>query len=209
MSDTTAEPGSPATPATGAATAVRIWQRYFYYFLIGCVAGYAYEYLLITYYYQTPFVNQGPLYGMLLIYGIGGVLLIALLGRFAKRKLRVWKLNLMPVAIALAIMVIVTVVEYIGHWTTETFFSFCPWDYSEKFLNINGRVCLEDSARFVVLGMLLIYGIVPLMEKLFARLTPRQNCMLFSVLAVAFGIDVVLSSVFGFPPGVMQQCPIR
>jgi uncharacterized membrane protein len=173
---------------------VKPCQKYLYYFIITAIIGYIYEYLLLALVYNEQFVNQGPLHGpWLIIYGIGGVIVIALLGRFLTKKVRLGKLNITPVLIALGILVIVTVVEYTGHYIMDTFFDFRPWDYSDKFLNINGRVCLEDSLRFVALGMVGMYGVVPIMEKVFRKITRRQNTVLFIILVSVLAVDVIYS----------------
>ncbi|MCL1837710.1 MAG: putative ABC transporter permease [Propionibacteriaceae bacterium] len=179
------------------ATSIPTWQLYFYYFIIASVCGYIYEYLLLTFYYHDEFVNQGPLHGpMLIIYGIGGVVLIAALQRLTKKPVKIWKINIMPLIISVLIALIVSVIEYIGHWVGETFYGQTLWDYSDKFLNLNGRICLEDTLRFVVLGLIALYIVVPLMGKLRRKITKRQNWILFSIVALVFLIDVGYSIVF-------------
>ena len=99
----------------------------------------------------------------------------------------------MPVLIILLIFVIVCVVEYAGHWLLDTFFDFRPWDYTDKPFNLNGRICLEDSLRFVVLGMLELYVFLPLIDGWLCRISKRQNLALFIVLVAAFAADIVYS----------------
>jgi uncharacterized membrane protein len=115
------------------------------------------------------------------------------LERFIGRKIRLGRLNIMPVLIAVLIFVIVCLVEYVGHWFLDTFFNFRPWDYTEKPLNLNGRICLEDSLRFVVLGLVELYLLLPLVEKLLSRISKRQNTILFTILATLFVADIVYS----------------
>jgi uncharacterized membrane protein len=171
-------------------------QELFYYFVVTSFVGYIYEFLLITFYYKSQFVNQGPLHGpWLFIYGIGGVVVIYALRTVVHRKVRLGKLNIMPVIIALMILLIVAVVEYIGHYILDVFFNLKPWDYSEKFMNINGRICLEDSLRFVVLGMIGMYGIVPLLDRVFSKITKRQNVIMLLIIVVMFVIDIIYSFI--------------
>ncbi|MDR2106701.1 MAG: putative ABC transporter permease, partial [Coriobacteriales bacterium] len=82
---------------------------------------------------------------------------------------------------------------YAGHWLLDTFFDFRPWDYTEKPFNINGRICLEDSLRFVVLGIIELYVVLPLVEGLLGRVSRRQNLVIFSLLVAAFAFDIVYS----------------
>ncbi|MDR1767145.1 MAG: putative ABC transporter permease, partial [Propionibacteriaceae bacterium] len=91
-------------------------QRWFLYLMVSAIVGYVYEFLLCTFMY-AGFVNQGPLRGpWLMIYGVGGVLVIALLGRLRGRKLRLGRVNLMPAVLFAAIFAISTTVEFFAHW---------------------------------------------------------------------------------------------
>jgi uncharacterized membrane protein len=174
--------------------AVHPVQRYFYYFLLAAVLGFVYENLLDNLWYHHPWQWQGPLHGpWLIIYGVGGLLLLLLLERPVRRKVFLGRLNVMPALIVLLIFVIVCVVEYAGHWILDTFFDFRPWDYTEKPFNINGRICLEDSLRFVVLGVIELYVVLPLVEGLLDRVSRRQNLVIFSLLVAAFALDIVYS----------------
>ena len=177
-----------------AGRATKTWQRLFYYFLLTAFLGFVYENLLDPIVYHHPWQWQGPLHGpWLIIYGCGGVLLLVLLEKLVKRRLSIGKLNIMPVVIALLIFLIVGVVEYAGHWLLDTFFDFRPWDYTEKPFNLNGRVCLEDSLRFVVLGMIELYLFVPWVERFLNWIPRRLNFILCLVLVAVFVLDIVYS----------------
>jgi uncharacterized membrane protein len=172
------------------------WQRWYYYFLLCAVMGFIYENLLDNLWYHHPWQWQGPLHGpWLVIYGFGGLILLWVLERFVRRKIRLGRLNVTPLLTAALIFLIVCVVEYAGHWLLDTFFDFRPWDYTEKPFNLSGRICLEDSLRFVVLGILELYVFLPLVERLLGRITRKQNTALFVALALPFAIDVVYSIV--------------
>jgi uncharacterized membrane protein len=191
MTDKKAQEGSRLGAA---ARAVHPLQRYFYYFLLAAVLGFVYENLLDNLWYHHPWQWQGPLHGpWLIIYGVGGLLLLLLLEKLVKKKVSLGRLNVMPVLIVVLIFAIVCIVEYAGHWLLDTFFDFRPWDYTEKPFNINGRICLEDSLRFVVLGVIELYVVLPLVEGLLNRVSRRQNLVIFSLLVAAFAFDIVYS----------------
>ncbi|MDR2587229.1 MAG: putative ABC transporter permease [Coriobacteriales bacterium] len=183
-------------PAGGPFEHVASWQRYFFYFLFTAFMGFIYENLLDNLWYHHPWQWQGPLHGpWLVIYGLGGVVLLALLQRFVGRPVRVGSLNITPVLTLVLIFVIVCVIEYAGRWFLDTFFSFKPWDYTEKPFNLNGRICLEDSLRFVVLGMLELYAFMPLIDRFLSRLSGRQSFVVFAALIGLFTLDVVVSFI--------------
>ncbi|MDR1082440.1 MAG: putative ABC transporter permease [Coriobacteriales bacterium] len=174
---------------------VAFWQRWYYYFLLCAVMGYIYENLLDNFWYHHPWQWQGPLHGpWLVIYGCGGLVLLLVLGRFVKKKIRLGGLNITPLLAIILIFLIVSVVEYAGHWLLDTYFNFRPWDYTEKPFNLHGRICLEDTLRFVVLGVIELYVFMPLVEKLLARIKRWQNTLLFVVLAGVFVADIVYSA---------------
>jgi uncharacterized membrane protein len=175
---------------------VAFWQRWYYYFLLCAVMGYIYENLLDNLWYHHPWQWQGPLHGpWLVIYGFGGLVLLLALERLVKKKVRLGRLNITPLLTIVLIFLIVCVVEYAGHWLLDTFFGFRPWDYTEKPFNLNGRICLEDTLRFVVLGILELYVFLPLVERLLRRITKRQNTVLFVILAGLFVADIVYSFI--------------
>jgi uncharacterized membrane protein len=191
-------------------TSANALQRWFCYFMLAAIVGWVYEFLLLTFMYDG-FVNQGPLRGpWLLIYGCGGVLVIAILGRLRGKKLKLGPVNVMPVVVAVCIYLITTTLEFTAHWAIESAYGIRMWDYSCKFGNIDGRVCFEDSARFTVLGLIGIYLIVPLLDKLLSKLSRRANWILFGLLLAVFVGDIVwamLDPVVA-PPLEIEQCDV-
>jgi uncharacterized membrane protein len=172
------------------------WQRFYYYFLFCSFMGYIYENLLDIIWYHHLWQWQGPLHGpWLVIYGFGGVILLALLERLVEKKARVGPVNIMPILVAILILLLVGVIEYFAHWLLDSFFDFRPWDYTAKPFNINGRVCLEDSVRFVVLGIVQLYVCMPWIDRFLHRLTERQNRLFFGVLAGIFIVDIIFSTI--------------
>ncbi|MDR0347773.1 MAG: putative ABC transporter permease [Coriobacteriales bacterium] len=171
-------------------------QRWFYYFLLCGIIGFVYENLLDNLWYHHPWQWQGPLHGpWLVIYSFGGLALLLALERFVSKKIKLGPIPITPILTVILIFLIVCVVEYIGHWFLDTFFDFRPWDYTDKPFNLNGRICLEDSLRFVVLGVLELYVILPLVERFLAKLTRRQNLILFLVAAGLFVFDIIYSVI--------------
>jgi len=181
-------------PSSARSSAVKPWQRLYYYFLFSGLLGYVYENLLDPLWYHHPWQWQGPLHGpWLIIYACGGVALLVLLEGLVKKKLKVGKVNVMPLVVAMLIFLIAGVVEYAGHWLLDTFFDFRPWDYSAKPFNINGRVCLEDTLRFVVLGMFGMYVCMPWIDRFLNWIPKWLNTILCVFLVGAFAFDVVYS----------------
>lgn len=82
------------------------------------------------------------------MYGVGGVACMVLLHRFLPQPLLIFVLG----------MLICTVVEYVGSWVMEKGFGTVFWDYSDKPLNLEGRVCLQYSAAWGLVALLPAYA---------------------------------------------------
>lgn len=81
------------------------------------------------------------------LYGLGGVAVTLLLGRFFSN----------PVLIFLIGLVVCTILEYIASIVMEKVFKSVFWDYSKEFLNFQGRICLKYAIIWGVLSLFLIY----------------------------------------------------
>lgn len=96
---------------------------------------------------DRAFVNRGVLHGPWLpIYGFGSVAILIFLGKLRER----------PVAEFLSILFLCGSIEYIVSWLLEHIYGGMKWwDYSDYFLNLNGRICVEGLLVFGIGGMLI------------------------------------------------------
>ena len=103
---------------------------YFYSFF-----GWCFESAYVSYLNKRP-VNRGFMRGPFLpLYGSGGIMMLVVSKPFYSNMLLVY----------LAGCVGATVLEYVVGVLMEALFKVRYWDYSDKFLNINGHVCLEST----------------------------------------------------------------
>ena len=70
-----------------------------------------------------------------IIYGFGAAALYWISGQASD--LPIWAQFLLYALIGAA-------VEYLGSWGQELVFGSVSWDYSDRLLNINGRICLRQ-----------------------------------------------------------------
>ena len=94
---------------------------------------------------------------------------------------------------------ITTVVELAATYIIELFgvpFTVL-WDYSEHFMNFQGRICLDASARFGVLGLMIIYGALPLYRKLVSIKNEKLLNIIAWIVIAVFVIDWILRIPFG------------
>ena len=52
---------------------------------------------------------------------------------------------------------ICSVVEYVASFVMDKAFSAVSWDYSDKLLNLHGRICLQYSCCWGLLALLVLY----------------------------------------------------
>ena len=152
----------------------------FYIFIITSVCGYFIE-LIWTFLTKGIFINHsavviGPFN---FAYGICGVVLTLLLYRFKDESyLKIFILSFIGGSI----------LEYIMSWGMELVLGFTAWDYSDKFLNINGRICLSFSIFWGLLGILWIKILYPPIEKLLERISPN----IYKTVAICLFIFIIL-----------------
>ena len=152
----------------------------FHIFIITSVCGYFIE-LIWTFLTKGIFINHsavviGPFN---FAYGICGVVLTLLLYRFKDESyLKIFILSFIGGSI----------LEYIMSWGMELVLGFTAWDYSDKFLNINGRICLSFSIFWGLLGILWIKILYPPIEKLLERIPPN----IYKTVAICLFIFIIL-----------------
>ncbi len=81
------------------------------------------------------------------IYGVGGAACTVLLHRFIQE----------PILIFVCGTLICSVVEYVAGLVMEKAFGTVTWDYSDKALNLHGRICLQYSCYWGLLALLVLY----------------------------------------------------
>lgn len=116
------------------------------------------------------------------IYGIGAVIMILALQYFSKTNHRLF----------LGGVIVGAVVEYslslIGEWLLNVKW----WDYSDKFLNINGRICLLYSIFWGLLGVYLIKIVNPKIDKLIDYLKTKIKVKVLKIITAGTIVFMVL-----------------
>lgn len=162
----------------------------FSWFIIYSYIGWVYE---TTYCSLNAgrFINRGFLYGPLCpIYGVAIILMILLFSRRCK--------SLMTLFLSCA--VISTVLEYIVSMGMEYIYDNRWWDYSNRFMNINGRVCLEATVLFGVCGVLIVRFLHPAIEHFVQQnITPTNLKRINLIILAVFLFDNIVSIKMNLP----------
>ena len=161
-----------------------IWSLVMLFFIMS-FGGWVWEVSLhlIT---DGKFVNRGVLHGPWLpIYGTGSVLILMLLYRLRRN-------------LALEFIMIVVVcglVEYFTAYLLEMIHHGQKWwDYTGYFLNLHGRICAEGLLVFGVGGMIIIYVLAPMLDRLLRKVPGRLLIIVGLVLILAFAADRIYST---------------
>ncbi|MBO7218621.1 MAG: putative ABC transporter permease [Clostridia bacterium] len=135
--------------------------------------------------------RQSFLYGPFCsIYGLGSVALILILkSKFSKNNRTLFWGGVL----------IGSITEYVVSWFGEIVLGIKWWDYSNKFLNINGRICLLFSLFWGILALYLIKVLNPKVDKfidLMANTLPKNIVKAIVGLGFVFLLlDALVSSL--------------
>ena len=128
--------------------------------------------------------NRGFLTGPFVpIYGFGALALIYFVSPYVTN----------PFLVFLASVVISSVLEYVTHLALDKIFHVKLWDYSKKRFNLHGRICLENSLLFGVLGLFLLYVLHPFVTYLLARIPQDVTIAIAWALLGILAIDAANS----------------
>lgn len=148
-------------------------------FYICSLIGYIYE-MILCYIYNGKFISHGILYGPWLpIYGSGAIL-ISLLNKYRRH----------PILIFILSFFITGILEYICGFILLNFFDMRLWDYRGWFLNINGFVCFLSALCFGIGGLLIIYGIIPLVKVIKKYVQEKKLKILLIAITSLFLLDI-------------------
>ncbi|MBQ0079507.1 MAG: DUF975 family protein [Eubacterium sp.] len=155
------------------------------FFIFSCI-GWCWE-VAIHIVRDGVFVNRGVNWGPWLpIYGAGGVMIIIFLRRFSK----------LPGVLMALTFVLCGVVEYFTSWFLEVTKGMKWWDYSDHFMNLNGRICLEGLLTFALAGLLFVYIAGPGLDNWLNKFDNRVKIPVAICLCAIFGADLVYSHFY-------------
>ena len=133
------------------------------------------------------FINRGFLAGPWLpIYGSGAVLITLAVGDISRYEF--------AYGTTFAISFVVCgAVEYLASWYMEKRFHARWWDYSQKPMNLHGRVWIGNLILFGLGGVLIIHVINPALFPLFDAAPLQARQVAAGALAAVFAADFVMS----------------
>ena len=162
--------------------------------MIYALIGWLYEVFLEVVVYQWGFSNRGVLFGPYLpVYGFGALAFILCFYKFIKDKPLKKKLLYNPI-IFLGCMLVATALELITSYICEFFTGSWPWQTYESYkYNFEARIALSPSIRFGIGGVIFLYVLQPLFDKLLSKLSGKTRNIIFYALLTILIIDIICS----------------
>lgn len=158
---------------------------FFIYSFVGWLLETSYAYIVLGH-----FENRGFLIGPICpIYGFGMLILTIGLHKYKGHNIKLF----------FVASIILTYFEYLAGFVLDVIFGLKWWDYSNDFLNINGRVCLSFAFAWGIIALIVVNFIHPFTEKIVDKILGKIPTvitnMLIKVLVMILVIDFCLSSL--------------
>ena len=159
----------------------------FWIFVVGMVVGDIVE-TIYHYMVEVPGefqVRAGLLWGPFSpIYGFGALLLTFALNRFYRANV---------IIIFLVSAVLGGAFEYFASWFLEFAFGSVAWDYTGRFLNINGRTDFMFMCMWGLLGVMWIKVLLPQVVKVINMIPLHWRYTITAVCAALIAFDIVMT----------------
>lgn len=161
--------------------------KIFWIFVIGSVFGFFAEMLYALVYTRTLEIRQGLIYGPFIqIYGLGAVAYYLLISNIQE-----------PKKAFISGMIMGGVLEYLCSFFQEIFFGTISWDYSNLFMNLNGRTCLLYCVYWGIIAIVYLKVIYPFFQKM-EPLLEQTGIKIFTVFFMLFmTFDITISCMAG------------
>ena len=104
--------------------------------------------------------------------------------------------------------IVCSIIEYITSWAMEKLFHARWWDYSDRFLNLNGRICVPATLLFGFFVVLVVRVIQPALMALFTLVDPDVLSSLCGVFIALFFADMLVTNIglSGFRDKIDAYC---
>lgn len=155
-------------------------------FFIYSIAGWVTEVFLKFLEYKR-FINRGFLIGPYCpIYGAGAVIVTVGAALLAPVE-RSWAMSF------LIAFVLCGLLEYLTSYILEKYFHARWWDYTERPMNLHGRVWIGNLILFGIGGVFILEEFNPRLLALAHRMGPRLFAAILTAVSILFVADAVMS----------------
>lgn len=159
------------------------------YFFIYAFIGW----LLETFYAMSTlghFVKRGFLYGPLCpIYGWGAIMLISILKKYKSNSIKLFFYS----------AIVFSVFEYIVGFALDALFATKWWDYTNDFMNLNGRISIFYSFMWGIISLIFINNIHSFIErkvkKVLKKIPEIMQIIIIRSALVLLLVDTIFSCI--------------
>ena len=117
------------------------------------------------------------------VYGIGAVIIIAILGRYKEHKLKLFVYG----------TILGGILEYIISFLLESIYGARFWDYSWLRWNLNGRICLRYSAYWGILSLIVINFLKKYIDKIVNIIKGKPRVVVDIIITIVLIVDVIFT----------------
>lgn len=93
------------------------------------------------------------------------------------------------------IFVFTTILEYLVSVLLEMIVGIKWWDYSNEFLNINGRVSLLYSTYWILIGLIVLKYIKPWFQTIYNKIKAKNTEIVINIVMLIIALDMMLSII--------------
>lgn len=159
--------------------------KIFWVFMLGCFFGDAHEVLLHFLKHGEWVVRRGVIYGPLNpVYGFGAALFFITMYKMKKN------LNIFLIG-----GIIGGAFEYLCSFIQEHVFGTISWDYSNYFLNIEGRTSLFHMICWGILAVVFVKYVMPFIEVNIEKVPKKIGTILTLIMLIFMIFDMGISAV--------------
>lgn len=162
---------------------------YLLYFLMFSFLGWLME-TAYSFYELGHFTKRGFLYGPLCpIYGWGALILIMFFNKYKGKSIKLF----------VYAAIVFSAFEYLVGYGMDALFSAKWWDYTNEFLNLNGRISIFYSFVWGIVALLFINYIYPFFKKkldtILSKIPYKVQLFTLRFFALFFIFDTAMSFV--------------
>lgn len=157
--------------------------RIFWVFIIGSVFGFFIEMIYTLAYTRTLVIRKGLIYGPFIqVYGMGAMAYYLLISKVKEPKKAFFIGMLMG-----------GILEYLCSFFQEIFFGTISWDYSNRFMNLNGRTSLLYCFYWGIIAVVFLKIIYPWFEKIDGLIYKKWTKLITVIVMLFMIFDISIS----------------
>ncbi len=161
--------------------------KIFWIFVLGSVFGFFAEMIYGIVYTRTIVIRQGLVYGPFIqVYGMGAVAYYLLIRKIQD-----------PKKAFCAGMVMGGILEYVCSFMQEILFGTISWDYSDLFMNFNGRTSILYCFYWGIIAVVFLKAVYPLIKKMDKYIEKKRVRIATVIFMIFMTVDIVLSCMAG------------